>query len=364
MRIFFDARYIRVDFHDGISRYSAGLGAALAKRTPVVFLINDERQRASLPEGANCLLIHAPTSIKEPFTSLLLNRYRPDALFSPMQTIGTFGRRFKLILTLHDTIYYRHRTPPRNLSWPIRLGWRLFHLSYVPQRLTLNSGDVVATVSETSKREFERVRLTKRPIVVIPNAAPERADDVGKPTVSEAGPRNLIYMGSFMPYKNVETLIRGMSGLPEHTLHLLSRITPERRAEYEAIIPSGANVVFHNGVSDDEYTNLLLNNAALVTASKDEGYGLPVAEALSLGVPAVVSNLPIFREVGGEGALYFSVDNPEDFAEQIRRLDNIAERERLVTRGIAHIKSFSWARSASILHSTIETLLGKPADGE
>ncbi|MFC7766392.1 glycosyltransferase [Leucobacter soli] len=185
-RLLFDARYIRTDFHDGISRFSAELAravqdaavqdAASGAGLDVVFLIHDEAQRASLPEGARTLTIHAPTSWREPFTALILNRHRPDAVFSPMQTIGSLGRRFRLILTLHDTIYYRHRTPPRDLPAAVRFGWRLFHLSYLPQRLVLNRADVVATVSETSRRQFAAVRLTKRPVVVIANAPQDLAE--------------------------------------------------------------------------------------------------------------------------------------------------------------------------------------------
>ena len=121
MRLFFDARYIRTDFHDGISRFSHQLAHALVATAPadveITFLIHDEAQRALLPAGARTLVFHAPTSAAEPFAALRLNRYRPDAVFSPMQTIGSMGRRFGLILTLHDTIYYRHRTPPRDLPW-------------------------------------------------------------------------------------------------------------------------------------------------------------------------------------------------------------------------------------------------------
>ncbi|WP_141916399.1 glycosyltransferase family 4 protein [Klugiella xanthotipulae] len=359
MKVLFDARYIRTDFHDGISRYSAELGAALAEFIPVTFLIHDDAQRASLPAGADCVLIHPPTSAKEPWTARILNKHRPDVVFSPMQTMGTAGRRFGLILTLHDMIYYRHRTPPRDLAWPIRLGWRMFHLSYLPQRATLNAADMVATVSETSKRDFERVRLTKRPIVVIPNAP--RPDDALSPyrEVPREAPTNLIYMGSFMPYKNVETLIRGMAGLPQHTLHLLSRISPQRRAELAAIIPSGSRVVFHGGVTDEEYARLLRDNAILVSGSKDEGYGLPLAEALALGVSAVVSDLPIFREVAAGGALYFAPDSPEDFAEKVRKLNDFEVREAVIESGSAHIRTFSWTRSAQILLTTLQSVTEK-----
>ena len=357
VRLLFDARYIRTDFHDGISRFSAELAEALAALAPgagidVVFLIHDEAQRGLLPEGARTLTIHAPTSWKEPFTALILNRYRPDVVFSPMQTIGSFGRRFRLILTLHDTIYYRHRTPPHDLPAAGRFGWRLFHLSYVPQRLVLNAADIVATVSETSKRQFAAVRLTKRPVVVLANA-PQRLAELlpGGGARADAAPRNIVYMGSFMPYKNVETLVRGMAELPEHTLHLLSRISDERRRYLAALAPE-ADLVFHNGVTDAEYAALLDDRAVLATLSLDEGYGLPLAEALAFGVPAVVSDLEIFHEVAGEGARYVPAKDPAAFAAAIRALDDDAVRQDLISAGLAHSANYSWAATASKLIET------------
>lgn len=364
MRLLFDARYIRTDFHDGISRYSAELAAAVHAAAPgrgveVVFLIWDDAQVPFLPDGARVLKIHAPTAVREPFTALLLNRYRPDAVFSPMQTIGSAGRRFGLILTLHDTIYYRHRTPPRDLPWYVRLGWRLFHLSYVPQRMTLNAADVVATVSETSAAEFARVKLTKRPVVVIPNA-PQRLADLlpvhGPGASVELGAGNLVYMGSFMPYKNVETLLAAMAELPGRTLHLLSRISPARRAELESLVPSDADVVFHGGVTDAEYAALLADRAVLVSASLDEGYGLPLAEAIELGVPAVVTDMPIFREVAGDGALYAPGTDAAAFAAAVRALDDPDTRDAVVAAGTAHIARFTWERSAGILLDALATL--------
>ncbi|MDO4241148.1 MAG: glycosyltransferase family 1 protein [Microbacteriaceae bacterium] len=356
MKLFFDARYIRADFHDGISRYSTELANAVAEIAQVTFLICDENQKRFLPDGADTLQIHAPTSPKEPFTARILNKYGPDVVFSPMQTIGSSGRRFKLILTLHDMIYYRHRTPPRHLPWPIRLGWRLYHLSYAPQRAKLNGADVVATVSETSKRDFAKAQLTKRPVVVIPNAPQKLAELLERP-VRDKSSKNLVYMGSFMEYKNVETLIAGLAHLPaDYTLHLLSRVSEARKAQLEALVPKGANVVFHNGVSDVEYAELLADNAILVTGSLDEGYGLPLAEALALGVPAVVSELPIFHEVAGHGALYFEAQNPREFAAAVLKVSEPGVREELVVRGKEHMAQFSWAKSAQILLETAKKL--------
>lgn len=395
VRLFFDARYIRTDFHDGISRFSAELARAVYELAPmagvdVIYLIGDAAQRELLPAGARVLRIHTPTSPLEPFTALRLNRFRPDVVFSPMQTIGSWGRTFKLILTLHDTIYYRHRTPPHDLPALVRLGWRIFHLSYMPQRWVLNGADVVATVSETSKRQFAEVRLTKRPVLVLANAPQRLAEllphrepphreppqaEVSQAEVSQAEalsaetshldrlgsrvdapPRNIIYMGSFMPYKNVETLIRGMAGLPDHTLHLLSRVAPQRRRELEALAPADASIVFHEGVTDAEYAQLLDDRAVLATLSLDEGYGLPIAEALAFGVPAVVSDLEIFREVAGEGALFVPAQNPQAFAAAVRSLDDASLRARIITAGRRHMEEYSWEKSARLLLGTVNEL--------
>ena len=94
MKVIFDARYIRTDFHDGISRYSTELGGALAELLPLTFLIYSEKQKAFLPDDAETIMFHPPTSWREPFSSLFLNQYEPDVVISPMQTFGSLGRKF------------------------------------------------------------------------------------------------------------------------------------------------------------------------------------------------------------------------------------------------------------------------------
>ncbi len=356
MKLFFDARYIRTDFHDGISRFSTELASAVKQQTNVTFVICNVNQLKLLPLGCDYVIIHAPTSILEPFTSLRLNQYQPDAVFSPMQTMGSFGRKFKLILTLHDMIYYRHRTPPHQFNPLLRAGWWLYHATYLPQRLALNSADLVATVSETSRDDILAAKLTERPVIVVPNA-PQQLRQYLDGDITTTKPKNLVYMGSFMEYKNVETLIRGMKFLPDFTLQLLSRISPARQAELEKIVPTNAKVTFQNGVSDKQYAEKLADNALLVSASLDEGYGLPIAEASVLGVPAIVSDLPIFHEVAGEGALYFNPTDPADFAKKVQMAAKSNNYAQLSHAAIKQSQKFSWESSAATLLKAIESLL-------
>lgn len=348
-RIFFDARFIRWDNHDGISRFSAGLFAALHRRTAVTAIIHDTRQLRRLPTGCDYIMANDPTSLKELVIAPKLNRSGAKLVFSPMQTMGSWFRKYKLVLTLHDLIYYRHPAPPPGFNLAIRMVWRLYHLVYWPQRLLLNRADAVATVSRTTKRLIEQHRLTKRPVTVIYNAAGslngeyQHAQPLHRPRETQS----LVYMGSFMDYKNVEVLINGLKHLPGYQLQLLSRITPERKAELEAMVsPEGGKVIFHNGVSENEYHSQLDQAVALVTGSQDEGFGIPLVESMSRGVPVVVSDIEIFREIGGQAAVFFDQNDEMSFVTGVKSLESNPlwlERSAL---SMKQAEQFNWDKSA------------------
>ncbi|PPG40771.1 glycosyltransferase family 1 protein [Pseudoclavibacter sp. RFBA6] len=346
MKLLFDCRYVRIDRHDGISRYSAELVRALSALHPVTMLISDERQLHMLPDLPH-EVIGAPTSPAEPFVAREINRLRPDVVVSPMQTMGSLGRRYGLILTIHDLIYYEHPRPPQFLPWYVRALWRVYHLSFWPQRLLLRGADQVAVVSATTRELLRAKRLTRRPIPLVPNA-PDPAF-ASTPRTAPPNEPSLLYMGSFMPYKNVETLARAMRDLPGWRLHLCSKVDARTLAALEAQAPAGS-IVAHQGVSDDEYRALLAGATALVTASKSEGFGLPLVEAMSAGTPILVSDTPIFREVGGTAAGYFPAEDAGLLATMAKRLQADPGAWRSASAaGVARAADYAWERSAAAL---------------
>ena len=363
MKVFVDARWTRTDHHDGISRFGASLIEALHQLHPVTMLIHDEMQLALLPKNVPWVKVNSPFSPRELWISRTLNRLGADVVFSPLQIIGGFRRDYRLVLTLHDLIYYRHPQPPSFLPWPVRVAWRLYHKAYWPQRVMPNRADAVVTVSETTKKLIDQHRLTKRPVTVVHNApsgplnAPRQHPETAQPS------RELVYMGSFMPYKNVETLIAGMAHLPDYRLHLVSRIEPQREAELRALLPAGADVVFWRGISETDYQHLLARSTALVTASRDEGFGLPVIEAMHAGTPVVCSDLEIFHEVTGGHALFFSPDSPEEFAASVRKLQDPQQRQDLVAAAKQQARKFSWATSAERLLELMRRLVSDEVSG-
>jgi glycosyltransferase involved in cell wall biosynthesis len=357
VKVLFDCRYVvRSGHHDGISRYSARLVEALSRRMPVEMLISDAAQLERLPD-LPWHLISSETSLREPWIARQLNPLEPDAVFSPLQTMGSAGRRYGLVLTLHDLIYHRHRTPPRHLPWYIRAGWWVYHLTFGFQRRALNRPDEVVTVSETTKTLIAEHRLTRRPVTVVLNAA----DPLDGAPVERTAPttRDLLYMGSFMPYKNVGTLAEALHALPGYRLHLLSRVPGQEREALEAVAPAGS-LQFHDGVTDTEYAELLENAHALVHASLDEGFGIPLVEAMSVGTPIVVSDIPIFREIGGAAGIYADPHDPAAFAAAVRTLDDDAVWLARSKAAREEARRFDWDRSADVLYEVLRRVATKP----
>lgn len=358
-----DARYVR-PVHDGISRYTASILHSLARciesgeypGLAVAMLVSDDAQLDQLPPLPS-VRGYSPTGPLEPLSALAVNRFRPDVVFSPMQTMGSWGRKYKLILTLHDLIYYDHPEPPGFLPAPVRIGWRLFHRSYLPQRLLLNRADAVATVSRTTASLIREHDLTTRPVTVIPNAPPRGIGVTREQALDRAAHRrkSLVYMGSAMPYKGVDLLIRGMEHLPDYELHLLSRYDPRRKEELRAIVPQGASVIFHDGVTDEDYRRLLGTCTALVTASSAEGYGLPLAEAAAEGTARIVSDIPIFREIAPNAA-HIDFSHPGEFAEAVRNLEDPDTYRAAALGALDDAARYSWDDSARELIGLAQSL--------
>lgn len=356
--VYFDGRYIRVDYPDGITRFSLGLIESLSRHRNIIVLVDSERQAALLPETVRWHLVNPVISFRELFLGQALNRLGARLLFSPMQTTGAIGRKFKLVLTLHDLIYYRHPEPPSHFPLWLRAGWRLFHRALWPQRVMLDRADAVVTVSNTVAQQIREKRLTKRPVFVVPNAA----DSPQPPsrTKNRAEARDLVYMGSFIAYKDVETLIEGMSYLPEHRLVLLSSIADSARLALQQLAEQvRANVLFLRGVSDEEYEDWLNRAQALVTASRDEGFGIPVVEAMAHGTPVICSDIPIFREIGGPAALRFRPGDARQFASCVLELSSPRSWQQRAKEGLLQARNFSWQASAAALNNLMSNLLNE-----
>ena len=110
---------------------------------------------------------------------------------------------------------------------------------------------------------------------------------------------------------------------------------------------AGLDVRVLGYLDEPVHVALMRRAGVFVFPSKDEGFGLPPLEAMRLGVPTVVSDIPALREVVGEGALRVSPDDPRALAVVLDRLlGSASDRAALGRRGLARAESFTWDTAA------------------
>jgi glycosyltransferase involved in cell wall biosynthesis len=96
--------------------------------------------------------------------------------------------------------------------------------------------------------------------------------------------------------------------------------------------------------TDAEITHCYAAATALIAASVTEGFGLPIVEASLHKLPVLASDIPVFREVGGDGVMYFSLDGCDQLTASIIRIAGMSAAERQAMAGRVKVKT--WRESA------------------
>lgn len=163
----------------------------------------------------------------------------------------------------------------------------------------------------------------------------------------------VLHVGTLEPRKNLPTLLAAVPLLHRRghstSLVLVGRygwFADELRIQVAAATAAGW--LHHPGYLSPEELRALYAGAAVVAVpSLYEGFGLPALEAMSLGVPVVLSDIPVFREIAGGAALYAPPRCPEEWANRIAcLLEDPRLRSDLAARGRDRAASFSWKYSA------------------
>jgi glycosyltransferase involved in cell wall biosynthesis len=204
----------------------------------------------------------------------------------------------------------------------------------------------VIVVSEQTKRDL--IGLAEVPaerVVVVPNGVAERFRPDGP--LANGRPYALV-VGSLERRKDPLTAVEGFALLGSDELRLVFA-GPDRgdgAAARAAAARRGieARVEFKGHVSEDELAALYRGAACLVFPSRDEGFGLPLLEAMASGVPVVASRAGALPEIAGDAAILVDPGNPVALAGGIERA--LADRERLVAAGLERARAFSWAETA------------------
>ncbi|MEK7115948.1 MAG: glycosyltransferase, partial [Patescibacteria group bacterium] len=233
---------------------------------------------------------------------------RIDAVFLP--NLGFFGdlpTDIPTVLLLHDLSFL---IEPRWFSWK----QRLWHFAIGARHLIRSAARLLA-VSETTMRDATRLLgIPAERIRVIPIGS-----TLSAPTCSENGrgtsARSLLAFGANDPRKNIATAIESVRRLRMHnefrdvTLTIVGAV-------HELSLPEWIRIVVRP--SDRELVEIYANASVLLYPSWYEGYGLPLHEAASFGIPCIASTAGALPETAPIGTIFAHPAKPHEWVEALR----------------------------------------------
>ncbi len=216
--------------------------------------------------------------------------------------------------------------------------------------------DAIVTSSDYGKRQLtERLAASPERVHVVPPGAPAWRTLGRAPNRPISG--YALFVGTLEPRKNIGTLLdawaRVVTGLTHPPrLVIAGRATAHADGWLRRLTQAPfAHTVEHRGyVPDDEREALYAGARVLLLPSLDEGFGLPVLEAMSAGVPVIASGRGAIPEVSGGAAELIEPTDVDAWAAAISRvLSDDAVATGMATRGLDRARAFTWDRSAAAL---------------
>lgn len=281
-----------------------------------------------------------------------IRRRRLDVLFVPAHVLPLGVRLFPpMVVTVHD-LGYLHFPHAHPVLSRIYLRWSTNDAARRATRLI--------AVSEATRRDLiahtcahpDRICVVHEAATPVPEVSPAQIEAT-QARFGLARPYAL-FVGTLQPRKNIARLVEAYAmllarGNAVFDLVLVGRtgwLNETLVANIERLAPAGR--VHRLGYVAQEHLPALLRGARMFCyPSLYEGFGLPILEAHSAGVPVLTATNSSLPEVAGDAALLVDATNVEAIADAMLRLSRDDElRAQLVKAGYANIKRFSWQKAA------------------
>jgi glycosyltransferase involved in cell wall biosynthesis len=174
------------------------------------------------------------------------------------------------------------------------------------------------------------------------------------PSGNGRGAFNILMLGTIEPRKGylqsrkAVGLLRSMGY--DAVLTIIGKVGWKENLDDEIFGPSTGSedfVTILSGIGDDEMARVLADADIMLFASEGEGFGLPIVEAARKGIPLLLRDIDVFREIAGESAYYFQGNAAEDLAAALEHVHGIWENEDLLAPDVTC--DISWSDSATRL---------------
>ena len=238
--------------------------------------------------------------------------------------------------TIHDLIFMRH---PEYYSW---IDAKLYEWKF---RRTVREADHIIAISECTKRDImELGHVPEEKISVIYQSYAPRFSQLLCPPRGTKGGLYILSVGTIEERKNALLAVQALHYLPENlSLVLVGRATDYARKvrQYADSHGLGERVVMLHNVTNEQLPQLYADAEAFVYPSRYEGFGIPIIEAIAMGLPVVAATGSCLEEAGGPHSLYVGPDDAEALAAAVSQvLRGAPGREERIAASRDYIRRF------------------------
>ena len=371
MKIGFDAKRAFCNFR-GLGNYSRNTIAALTRyRTDNEYYlftpkISKEFQGLAYPNAS----VITPQS---PFARALPTLWRTHSCLHDINSLnldifhglshelplGIGNSKTKSVVTMHDLIFITH---PQ--LYPL-IDRKTYTLKY---RHSCNVADRIIAISRQTKSDLinywnipeEKIDVVYQgcnPVFYEPATQQEKDEVIKKYNLPN---EYLLHVGAIERRKNQELILQAM----QHTEHDIPLVMVGKASNYLQSLQNSFpelfknRVIILNNVTDKELRSIYASASIFIYPSLYEGFGIPILEALSCGVPVITTDNGCFREAGGSACQYIDPSDHNHLAEKISLLLSDSDlRKACRNLGMEHIKQFSEEKIAQNLSKIYESIL-------
>ncbi len=309
--------------------------AAIDRVNEYVVFTNRETGPDLVPQQRN--FVYAPQNVSAVFRPARIlweqfvlpveaRRRRIDVLFNPGFT-APLTCSCPMVTVFHDLQHKRH---PEYFRWLDLPFWRL--LLWISAR---RSRGLIA-VSNATREDLQRFYGVNA--TTIYHGVEPKFFEIAK----RREPKDyLLCVSTLHPHKNIARLLRVYGRKPDLPKLIVTGLRGFAAEQLEAMRP--ASVEFTGWIAREELYELFRGARGFIYPSIFEGFGMPVLEAMAAAVPVACSDIPVLREVAGDGAIYF---DPLDEGAMERALVRLATEQLATEAGQRRAAEFTWEKTA------------------
>lgn len=352
-----DLSVLNTRFPTGISRYTQKIveGLLAIDQDETRWLTLGSMESVGLPDRiehhlAYELPLHNLDATSQKLSAILYLE-GVSAHFSPYYPLPQ-RTEIPTFLTIFDLLPLKHP------EWFPNEASRLFF--DVPLRESAKRANHLFTISEATKTDLieiyqvppEKIIVTPLAPVIDPMSFPESGRPIDDPF--------FICVSTIEPRKNLERTLLAFQALLDqnpdlpHKLVIVGAYGWKSENLQKKAKPLGNRVIWTGYLSDSILASWYRNAEALIFVSLAEGFGIPILEAMSCGVPVLTSNCSSMPEVGGDAAVYCEPTSIQSILSSWKLLTNQELRNDLALKCRKRAKRFSWEKAALETFSVIE----------